>query len=112
MFCRGVAPACDLCPAHLRCQYAATDGAAELPRSTSAARGERFPATSRWLRGRILDRLRDGGGWVVLDDAIGQHDRAAIETALRGMAAEGLLQRDTDRSLRARLPIANEAVPG
>jgi hypothetical protein len=39
-------------------------------------------ATSRWLRGRILDRLRDGSGWVELAAAIGSHDRAAVEAAL------------------------------
>jgi A/G-specific adenine glycosylase len=110
-FCRSRAPTCSPCPARRHCRYAAADGAEEQPRAV-AVRPEQFPATSRWLRGRILDRLRDGGGWVVLDAAIGQHDRAAIEAALRSMAAEGLLQRDADRPLRARLPIANAAAAG
>ena len=95
-FCRA-SPACDPCPARAWCRYATTGGADEVPRRLPTERKESFPATSRWLRGRILDRLRDGGGWVVLDDGIGLHDRAAIELALRSLAGEGLLERDPAR---------------
>ena len=111
-YCRGTAPTCGPCPARPHCRYAATNGAEEQPKTAIAARQEPFPATSRWLRGRILDRLRDGGGWVDLDDTIGQHDQAAIEIALRDLAAEGLLEREADGALRARLPIANAAAAG
>jgi A/G-specific adenine glycosylase len=112
--CRAAAPRCGECPARDLCRYAATGGSAEAPTRRRAGDGARpetpFPATTRWLRGRILDRLRDGAGWVELGAPIGGHDRAAIETALGDLAAEGLVERDAGPRLRARLPIAN-AVP-
>jgi A/G-specific adenine glycosylase len=115
-FCRPTAPRCGDCPARAQCRYAATAGAGEhVPARGHARRAAAeppppFPATSRWLRGRILDRLRDGRGWVELAAPIGSHDRAAIEAALRDLAAEGLVERHRSALLRARLPIAN-AVP-
>jgi A/G-specific adenine glycosylase len=109
--CRPQAPACDHCPARRSCRYAATGGALEVAR-TSAPRGAPFPATSRWLRGRILDALRDGAGWVVVEVPIGQHDLPAIETALAALAADGLVERATGDGLRARLPIANAVGSG
>jgi A/G-specific adenine glycosylase len=108
-FCRGSAPVCDRCPAVAFCAFAASRGAGEVARPAKRQAAPPFPASSRWLRGRILDRLRDNEGWVELDEAIGAHDRAAVETALRDLAAEGLAERDAGRSLRARLPIANAA---
>jgi A/G-specific adenine glycosylase len=109
--CRPAAPRCGDCPARDLCAYAATGGRLEVAR---AARGGEpaFTDTSRWLRGRILDRLRDGAGWVELADRIGGHDRAAIETALGDLASEGLVERDTTAALRARLPIASAARAG
>jgi len=111
-FCRPTAPRCGDCPARNECRYAATAGAAEhVPargraRRTAAQQPLPFPATSRWLRGRILDRLRDGPGWVELGTPIGSHDRAAVEAALGELAAEGLVERHGTALLRARLPIA------
>jgi A/G-specific adenine glycosylase len=109
--CRPTGPRCGDCPARNLCEYVATGGRLEVarePRGTEPA----FTDTSRWLRGRILDRLRDGAGWVELADRIGGHDRAAIETALGDLASEGLVERDTTAALRARLPIASAARAG
>ena len=70
-----------------------------------------FPATTRWLRGRIVDRLRAalGDGWTVIDGPIGDHDRAAVTMALRALAREGLVELDPEERpeapRRARLPI-------
>jgi hypothetical protein len=67
-----------------------------------------FRTTSRWLRGRILDRLREAphGAWVTFDAPIGEHDRAAVERAVWTLAKEGLLELDGhDPGHRARLPI-------
>jgi len=63
-----------------------------------------FPATRRWLRGRIVARLRTlpDGHWVRFDQAIGEHAPAAVDAALAHLAAEGLVERD--RLGRARLP--------
>ena len=69
-----------------------------------------FPTTSRWLRGRILDRLRDArdGEWVVFDSSIGAHDADSVQQAVTALAMEGLVERDVGQSfvLRARLPLA------
>ena len=71
----------------------------------------RFTATNRWLRGRILDRLRGvpDGEWVALDAAIGSHDLDRVRAAADAMAADGILQlesvEDPLATLRARLPL-------
>ncbi len=72
----------------------------------------RFAATNRWLRGRILDRLRAApdGDWVAFDGAIGTHDLRQVRAAADAMAADGVLEirsaKDADSVLRARLPLA------
>jgi hypothetical protein len=68
-----------------------------------------FSGSRRWLRGRILDRLRDADDetWTGFDGPIGDHDRIAVGEALRALAHEGLVELLPDRAaLRARLPIA------
>ena len=71
----------------------------------------RFSSTNRWLRGRILDRLRAArdGEWVVLDGAIGTHDLGRVRAAAAAMASDGILELGTalgpDTALRARLPL-------
>jgi A/G-specific adenine glycosylase len=109
-FCRGPVPSCGHCPARASCRYAASGGADE--RNRPVARAVAFPATSRWLRGRILDLLRDGKGWVEVGHPIGPHDRAAVETALLALESDGLVERDDASNLRARLPIANPVAAG
>jgi A/G-specific adenine glycosylase len=109
--CRAQAPRCAGCPVQARCRYAATGGAAEQAR-TVIAREAPFPSTSRWLRGRILDSLRDGRGWVDVEDRIGQHERPAVEVALADLAADGLIERADGDGLRARLPVATGAASG
>ena len=66
-----------------------------------------FHSTSRWLRGRIMDRLRevDGAGWVVIEAPIGDHDRPTIARTLELLAAEGLVELDPASPLSARLPV-------
>ncbi len=132
--CRPRLPRCAECPVQSICRSAgrardrppdATEGAARSTRGQGAAPVARpsrragptasreprapFERTSRWLRGRILDRLRDadGDGWTALAAPIGGHDLPAVSAALTALAAEGLIELDSaDRSLRARLPIA------
>jgi hypothetical protein len=60
----------------------------------------------RWLRGRVLDRLRDApvDRWTTFSDDIGGHDITRIATALSALAADGLVEVDAARPLRARLP--------
>jgi A/G-specific adenine glycosylase len=112
--CRPRRPDCGACPARPWCRHAtaAAAGAVSPWSSTTAAREHPAPfrTTSRWLRGRILDRLREAldGEWVVLDGSIGEHDPAAVERAVRALAKDGLLELGPHGSgtIRARLPTA------
>jgi hypothetical protein len=70
-----------------------------------------FSSTDRWLRGRILDRLRaaPGEAWVDLDTAIGDHDLDRVRVAATAMASDGLIELAAPVStaaVRARLAIA------
>lgn len=101
-FCRPREPRCDTCPLRTWCPAAG----AFAPASITAKRAApRFASTNRWLRGRILDALRDApdSGWVRFDSAIGSHPRSAVATALAALAAEGLITLDADH---ARLALA------
>jgi A/G-specific adenine glycosylase len=119
-FCRPRSPRCDACPAQAWCR-AANDGTADEPRpdrpnrkvNGAGARAFREPVaqfhtTSRWLRGRILDTLRDApaDGWARLDVPFGGHDAAAIKASLDALAREGLAERHPTDSSLARLPLA------
>jgi A/G-specific adenine glycosylase len=105
-FCRASRPRCGDCPALAWCRYA-TNSVSEQP-SRRQRRGDsvRFELTSRWLRGRILERVRVAEGWVLFDGRLGEHDRATVATALAAMAAEGLIELQEDANVRrARLPL-------
>jgi A/G-specific adenine glycosylase len=101
--CRPRRPDCVACPARSWCRLVAHDpsGAdAIVPtRTRPGARGAvaPFPSTSRWLRGRIVDRLRAApdGTWTSVDGPIGEHDHAAVVAALTALAGEGLVELDT-----------------
>ncbi|MEA2633081.1 MAG: A/G-specific adenine glycosylase [Chloroflexota bacterium] len=116
MICRPRRPDCVTCPARAWCRYAGEAGAAErtgrAAGAVAAAAREAhapFHATSRWLRGRILDRLREesNGDWVTLDAAIGGHGMGAVSVAVQALAKDGLLELDAGSTgpIRARLPI-------
>ena len=116
--CRIRTPRCPDCPARPWCSAAAAWGttgelapAAPKAKTSSSAAGARppgappgvarerpaaFTTTRRWLRGRILDRLREtaGEGWATFDGPIGEHDRAAVAATLRILATEGMVELD------------------
>lgn len=108
-FCRPARPRCRGCPAAPWCRYAGRDPVATRPaRPARAAAGGLFPETSRWLRGRLLARARETGSaaWVPYGDAVGSHGPGAVREALRGLAADGLLEvRERDGRPEARIPI-------
>ncbi|HEX7951298.1 MAG TPA: A/G-specific adenine glycosylase [Candidatus Limnocylindrales bacterium] len=111
--CRIRAPRCDACPLRSSCVHAATPALpAAMKRPGPVARREpAFAASSRWLRGRILDRLRDldDGAWLAFGEGIGGHDTAAVAAALRNLAGEGLLEvRAGAAPPEARLPAGKE----
>lgn len=109
---------CAACPARAWCRFASRMAGA-FDATSPAARPARtrgtavpFPATARWLRGRIVDRLRSApaGAWTVLDGPMGEHDRRAVSAALNALARDGLVELDDQPHARgggaprARLP--------
>jgi A/G-specific adenine glycosylase len=118
--CRPVRPLCDACPLRPWCRFAENGSAAQSRRArpeTSAAgpstpraraSGRPFHLTTRWLRGRLVDRLRDadGSSWTVIDGPIGDHHAAAIEQALKALARDGIVEVDPLDGRRARLVTA------
>jgi A/G-specific adenine glycosylase len=115
--CRPRTPDCGNCPVMSWCRFAQAGqgmvtGSGAVPGWSDARPrppATPFVETTRWLRGRILDRLRASpdGAWVSLDGPIGRHDPARVAGAARSMAADGVLElEDTDSTtLRARLPL-------
>jgi A/G-specific adenine glycosylase len=96
--CRSRRPLCDECPVSRWCVSAGT----VEPATSRGAAGMPFEQTSRWLRGRIVARLRalDGDAWTRLPAAIGDHDAEAIRVAVAGLEQDGLLERSPDGSVR------------
>jgi A/G-specific adenine glycosylase len=133
--CRPRVPRCTTCPARAWCRYttrraeaaagatswntagaaagapAGAAGGSSAPRRRAVREPPApFASTTRWLRGRILDRLRAApdGVWVELPDPIGTHDGGHVRATATRMAADGLLELDdgaADGLLRARLPL-------
>jgi A/G-specific adenine glycosylase len=93
-FCRPSNPRCADCPLRVTCLFVRQGSDRRAARSRTRHRAIPFPATERWLRGRILDRLRDAptGEWVPFGDPMGAHDRAAVEASVGRLAAEGLIE--------------------
>ena len=99
--CRPARPECGGCPVRAWCATAAT-----LVRPLSFAPApipapERrdavpFAATTRWLRGRIVDRLCSvpPGTAVTFEGRLGLHAPEAVSAALGSLAADGLVELD------------------
>jgi A/G-specific adenine glycosylase len=115
-FCRARAPRCEACPARALCRFAqaAQPGVSDAPVGIKVGSGRLrgrptpFRSTTRWLRGRILDRLRviDGDGWIAFPDSVGSHGRPAVEAALAALAREGMIELQASDPLKARLAIS------
>ncbi|HTK43754.1 MAG TPA: A/G-specific adenine glycosylase [Patescibacteria group bacterium] len=101
-YCRKGDPRCEACPLAEQCRYLAAGRPPE--RSASRPAPKPFATTSRWLRGRILDQLRDApeARWVSFGKPIGGHAIEAVQHALTVLAREQLLELDPARR-RARL---------
>jgi hypothetical protein len=135
--CRPRNPDCVACPLRAWCRFAAevrlgspattpaaaatpgalpataTPDAAAPPAATTEpplarSRAIPFVATTRWLRGRIVDRLRsaDGPAWSRVDGPIGDHDLTAVRAALVALARDGVIELDPSDSSRARLALS------
>jgi A/G-specific adenine glycosylase len=96
--CTPRTPDCAACPLQRMC---ATRGV-ELRTMSVRAPAPRFASTNRWLRGRLLDTMREAppGTWVKAPERLGEHDRAAVLAALRGLERDGFID---IRDGRARL---------
>jgi A/G-specific adenine glycosylase len=101
--CRQAAPRCAECPASPWCRSSASSGRPRRPRQGNPEPA--FASTSRWLRGRILDQLRDvpGASWGMVTGPVGNHEGDAVEAALSSMEADGLIERHRADRGRARL---------
>jgi A/G-specific adenine glycosylase len=105
--CRPRRPDCAVCPLAGECRYFSkrdTAASQRRPRMTREAPAA-YESTTRWLRGRIIERLRGllEGEWTSIEAPLGAHEEAAIEAALVDLAREGLLERDA--AGRVRLPL-------
>lgn len=104
LFCRPAAPRCADCPVAAWCRWAAGSGD-RRPTAPRHRPTRPFPTTTRWLRGRILDRLRAADGWATLEGPIGSFDGDAVAVAVSALAREGLAEVDAADPMRARLPL-------
>lgn len=98
--CRSRRPLCDDCPLSEWCASAGRiDEPAGRPTALPAVR---FEATTRWLRGRIVARLRavDGGAWTKLPAVIGEHGPEAVAAMIVALEHDGLLERRSDGQVR------------
>lgn len=92
-------PRCGDCPVAAWC---ASAGRVETPDRRTRSDAPAFELTSRWLRGRIIERLRelDDGAWETLPPAIGAHGADAVESSVAALEREGLLERRPDGAVR------------
>ncbi len=116
-FCRSRDPRCAGCPARAACAYAsvatADAGAAEAgPGAAEAGPGGAsrrlpFPTTTRWLRGRILDRVRaaEGDAWTAFAEGLGPHAAEDVVAMLAVLDHDGLIEVDPADPGLARLPV-------
>ena len=113
--CRPRDPRCGECPLRAVClsadRWAARAGGPPAERSRRRRAGRRtsavpFSTTRRWLRGRIVGRLREvpERRWVTVDEPIGGHSREQVREALVQLAVDGLVEED--RRGRVRLPLS------
>jgi A/G-specific adenine glycosylase len=107
--CRPRSPRCGECPLRVWCRSAGLREPSELERTTRKHGTAPFPSTTRWLRGQLLDRLRDAppNAWTTMHGPVGEHEEGAVRQALETMAREGLLELQLAAPLAARLPVAS-----
>lgn len=106
--CLSARPRCAACPARPWCRYADEGRSVPQPRTKRGGPQPPFAETTRWLRGRLIDLLRDAPArrWTAIAPPIGVHGKDAVAQALDKMAAEGLIELHRSRPLQARLSTA------
>ena len=106
--CISARPRCTACPAQRWCRYADEGRSVPQPLRKRGGGQPRFAETTRWLRGRLIDLLRDApaSSWTPITPPIGVHCKDVVAQVLDKMAAEGLIELHRSPPLRARLPTA------
>ncbi len=109
--CTARAPKCLLCPLQKMCAAAPIDPsqlaalAAKHARERSPQERLRFEATTRYVRGRVIDRLRALEAeerislldlYGELSPALAHHDAAAVERVAIGLERDGVIERSGD----------------
>jgi A/G-specific adenine glycosylase len=99
--CRPARPDCAGCPVRAWCAFAGAGPRPPISARVAVSAPSRratvpFESTIRWLRGRIVDRLRDvpPGTAVAFDGSLGLHAPEAVSAALASLAADGLVELD------------------
>lgn len=89
-------PRCEACPVAEVCSSRGTEGELPAPPRPTV----RFESTNRWLRGRLVARLReaDHGEWIEVAGSVGEHGPDAVERALAGLEVDGFIRRDGERA--------------
>ena len=103
--CRPATPRCEECPLRSWCAFAR---AGTPPAARRRVRDvPSFATTTRWVRGRIIDRLRDApaGEWTQLEGPIGTHDPVAVDRAIGALEREGLVERHREDRRLLRLSL-------
>jgi A/G-specific adenine glycosylase len=117
--CRSRLPRCDGCPAAPWCVYRSSrrSSGEDRPAPVGRRAADRsirptagFERTSRWLRGRIVDRARaaDGDGWTHFREGLGTHDLEDVVAMLTVLEREGLIELHPLDPAVARLPVATK----
>jgi A/G-specific adenine glycosylase len=106
--CRPSRTECDSCPLRAWCLSTGPSPANVGRSPRRSAQPPAFPSTTRWLRGRILDRLRAAhqDDWTTVSAPIGVHGTEAVDRALAALDRDGVIERDQADPRRARLPLA------
>ena len=104
--CRPASPRCGQCPLRGWCAFASRGTA--LPARPRSRGAQPFATTTRWVRGRIIDRLRDApaGEWTLVQGPIGTHDQPMVDGAIGALEREGLLERHREDPRLLRLSVA------
>lgn len=109
--CRTNRPDCAICPLRHWCTSADRAGGIVRDDRARPAASKRvspdpaavpFERTTRWLRGRIVARLRDvaDGAWSQLPDSMGEHGPDQVAAAVAALRRDGLLESRADGSVR------------
>jgi A/G-specific adenine glycosylase len=89
--CRPSRPDCPSCPLRRACASAGEVLVSEKKRRSLPVS---FSSTQRWLRGRLLNELRDAGrGGAIIRGARGEHPAAAVTATIKRLCDEGLAER-------------------